>query len=102
MWVVEHVLHSLLRLDPSMLMMPFSRLLSFVNVKLHNLRFQGIGIQQNNLPRLPELWHAYQADRLSLRAFNNRGIVAWLVADEEDVRALFDDEGIFLLEGIAT
>lgn len=70
------------------------------NLKMDNLHLQRLGIKYYHLARLLESRHSDQSDRLTGRALDLGRLEPRLIADEEYMRTLFDDELITVLEGI--
>lgn len=72
-----------------------------VDIELHNLRLQGLSVQQDELPRSVKTRKCHQSYLLSVRSVDDRGIELWLVAHEQHMWTLFDHEGVTILKWIA-
>jgi hypothetical protein len=74
---------------------------SLKDTKLDDFHFERLHIQQKQFVCILETWHRYDSAFLAIGSFDNSGLETRLVAYNVDVRSLFDDELIFVLERIA-
>jgi uncharacterized protein YcsI (UPF0317 family) len=74
---------------------------SLKDTKLDDFHFKCFHVQQKQFVSILEAWHRYDSAFLAVCSFDNGRFETRLVAYNVDVRSLFDDELIFVLEWIA-
>ena len=55
-------------------------------LEFHDLRFEGIRVQEDDFAGIPKAWHCDEPDFLTDGTFDDRSLVSWLIPNEINMR----------------